>query len=144
MLSDLSGAWGSGLRWPAGALGRVAQALRAVCTGGSGWVPGNGPSLGALLSRPQEFSAEPSCSGASLPSVCIQLRCDLSSGVAALSLPGCEADASQAHSEMSVGLMSTCPDGQEKQESADIFLNLCLFVLFYFCFIVIFFQFFCY
>ncbi|XP_077013885.1 uncharacterized protein LOC143681053 isoform X3 [Tamandua tetradactyla] len=64
---------------------------------------------------PQEFSAEPSCSGASLPSVCIQLRCDLSSGVAALSLPGCEADASQAHSEMSVGLMSTCPDGQEKQ-----------------------------
>ncbi|XP_077013799.1 uncharacterized protein LOC143681009 isoform X3 [Tamandua tetradactyla] len=90
---------------------------------------------------PQEFSAEPSCSGASLPSVQIQLGRDLSSEVAALSLPGCEADASQAHSEMSVGLMSTCPDGQEKV-SADFFSNLCLFVLFYFCFIVILFQFF--
>ncbi|XP_077019202.1 ral guanine nucleotide dissociation stimulator-like [Tamandua tetradactyla] len=40
---------------------------------------------------PQELSAEPSCSGASLPSVRLQLGRDLSSGVAAVSLPGHEA-----------------------------------------------------
>ncbi|XP_076983595.1 ral guanine nucleotide dissociation stimulator-like [Tamandua tetradactyla] len=72
---------------------------------------------------PQELSAEPSCSGASLPSVWLQLGHDLSSGVAAVSLPGREAMASQAHVEMSVGLISTCPDGQEKQVSANFFFK---------------------
>ncbi|XP_077021349.1 ral guanine nucleotide dissociation stimulator-like isoform X2 [Tamandua tetradactyla] len=69
---------------------------------------------------PQELSAEPSCSGASLPSVQLQLGRDLSSGVAAVSHPGHEADASQSHLEMSVGLISKCPDGQEKQKRMNI------------------------
>ncbi|XP_077022454.1 ral guanine nucleotide dissociation stimulator-like isoform X5 [Tamandua tetradactyla] len=63
----------------------------------------------------QELSAEPSCSSASLPSVWLQLGRDRSSGVTAVSLPGHEADASKSDQEMSVGLISKCPDGQEEQ-----------------------------
>ncbi|XP_076988688.1 ral guanine nucleotide dissociation stimulator-like isoform X2 [Tamandua tetradactyla] len=81
---------------------------------------------------PQELNAEPNCSGASLPSVQLQLGCDLSSGVASVSLPGREADASQSDLEMRVGFISKCPDGQEKQVLAHFFSNLFLFILFYF------------
>ncbi|XP_077000244.1 ral guanine nucleotide dissociation stimulator-like isoform X2 [Tamandua tetradactyla] len=69
----------------------------------------------SITSGHQDLSTEPSCSGASLPSVRFQLGCDLSSGVAAISLPGCEANASKSDLEMSLGLISKCPDGQEKQ-----------------------------
>ncbi|XP_076989430.1 uncharacterized protein LOC143659913 [Tamandua tetradactyla] len=65
--------------------------------------------------QPQVLSAEPCYRGSSLPSVRLQLGCDLSSGVAAVSLPGRETDASKSDLEMSVGLISKNPDGQEKQ-----------------------------
>ncbi|XP_077004724.1 ral guanine nucleotide dissociation stimulator-like isoform X4 [Tamandua tetradactyla] len=76
----------------------------------------NLPEVGKPWSTgPQELSAEPSCSSASLPSVRLQLGRDRSSGVTAVSLPGHEADASKSDQEMSVGLISKCPDGQEEQ-----------------------------
>ncbi|XP_077015578.1 ral guanine nucleotide dissociation stimulator-like isoform X2 [Tamandua tetradactyla] len=76
----------------------------------------NLPDVGKPQSTgPQELSAEPSCSGASLPSVRLQLVHDCSSGVTAVSLNGHEADASKSDWNMSVGLISKCPDGQEKQ-----------------------------
>ncbi|XP_077004957.1 ral guanine nucleotide dissociation stimulator-like [Tamandua tetradactyla] len=76
----------------------------------------NLPDVGKPRSTgPQELSAEPSCSSASLPSVRLQLGRDRSSGVTAVSLPRREADASKSDQEMSVGCISKCPDDQETQ-----------------------------
>ncbi|XP_076998536.1 ral guanine nucleotide dissociation stimulator-like isoform X2 [Tamandua tetradactyla] len=73
----------------------------------------------------QELSTEPNCSSASLPSVRLQLGHDLSSGVAAVSLPGHETDASKSDLEMTVSLISNCPDGQEKQIGDSTFTSDC-------------------
>ncbi|XP_076978365.1 ral guanine nucleotide dissociation stimulator-like [Tamandua tetradactyla] len=84
----------------------------------------NLPDVGKPRSTgPQELNAEPSCSGASLPSVQLQLVHDCSSGVTAVSLHGREANASKSDMEMSVGLISKCPDAQEKQIGDPTFIS---------------------